>query len=45
MGSLYIGGAQCKWADIADNWEEFDAKKKEIALLAEKFDVSISRAS
>lgn len=43
MGSLYIGGAQCKFADMDDQWEEFDKQKKDLSLLSANFQVFVNR--
>ncbi len=45
MGNLYIRGAQCKFADIDDNWESFDDQNDKMSKLATKFNVSIARES
>ena len=45
MGCLYIGGSQCKTGAFKDedDWESFDAKKKELKALATESNVEIDR--
>lgn len=47
MGSLYIGGAQCKTAQFADeaDWKLFDAKEAGLEIIAKNSNVAISRHS
>lgn len=45
MGSLYIGGGQCKYAQLHDydDWREFDNLRSEIQALGNQFGVFVNR--